>query len=97
MKEHSQLPTQFNIKISVKSLLDSSVLGHEGIDWSAGPVELISALSVSIHKEESTYQAFCSDVITGIRMTKALARFTDATKNSAVNSSVPRPTRLKQR
>ena len=28
-------------------------------------------------------------------MTKALTGFTDATKNSAVNSSVPRPTRLK--
>lgn len=63
----------------------------------AGPVELTSALSVSVPKEESTYQAFAGDVITGFRMTKALTRLTDATRNSAVNSSVPRPTRLKER
>lgn len=41
-----------------------------------------------------TVQAFSSDVITGLRMTKALTWLTDATKNGAVNSPVPRPTRF---
>lgn len=58
---------------------------------------MISALLVSVPKEESTYQAFSGDVITGLRVTKTLTWFTDATKNCAVNSSVPRPARLKER
>jgi len=44
-----------------------------------------------------TVQAFSGDVITGFCMTKALTWFTDATKNSAINSSVPRPTRFTRR
>lgn len=52
---------------------------------------------MSIPRGESTYQAFPGDVITRFCMTKAMTWFTDATKKSAVNSSVPRPTRLKER
>lgn len=39
-------------------------------------------------------QTFSSDVITGFRMTKALTWFADATENSAINPSVPWPTRF---
>lgn len=42
-------------------------------------------------------QAFCCDVIAGFCMTKALTWFTDATEKSAINSSVPRPTRFTRR
>lgn len=55
----------------------------------------MSALPVSIPRGVRTHQALSRGIITGFRVAEALTGLTDATKNSAINSSVPRPTRLK--
>ena len=94
-KERSKLPTQFNIKLPIKSFLNSSVC-PKGSNRIAGPTELISASSISFRRGEGTYQAFSGEVIARFRMTEALTGFTDAAKDGAVNSPVPRPTRLKK-